>query len=660
MAHSSPDVELCPVFVCQRSRTRSGISSLVLLAVGFSLPVPARADPGGNGQLSRDPESYTDRLIDDGKLEPLTSLSEEQARNAKGNVRSLVTELGGLLISPRSRVEGIDTSELDRIQREIGISVSGRYQTDNYGLLGFDGQLRRGSNPGPFGGSSPDTWNGSIAFTSRDMPLGDGWLGDSVLGTAAAPLIPLVRRQTRFYLPSSPILGGAVTFKGYRRFSPAQTTSDPEPFASFNLAIGEPGLFGGLRLSDFTGLSGLSISGGGQVDLTPQWTAGVQAIAVKDTRDPYAVFDQVAPSAEAVPRVSSNGALGTIAFTDKNVRVQANAIWSHLSGMGSSSNPFGEDGSSAGGWIDASYRKGRSYHSGGLYYFGPGLSWGTSAVINNAYGGYYRFSTSSQRWRWTLNIDAVNSVDGRSSSGVIVNADARRKLNFSTAIGLNSTLRVANGQTSTQILGFVDFSTALGSSRAEAGWSYDPESNLFRVGVNQNWSLPAWFPSGSRSSTQVSFEHRRQAEDFPYFPDGRETGKTDSFGAAASAGTTPFNGISIDATIAYNSNASTSATSVYGPVDSDRRHPRNPVIPKGACLLGEPGGHRSPFFELEPVSIIYRYNIQLGSQLWLAGFEHIAAWAFANSVRCDAAQFLSPARRLFDFAAFDFGGTPEG
>lgn len=548
---------------------RRGYGSFALAMLCQPLSVHAQEATGSsNGERSKPPEDYVDRLIDGGNLEPTVTTDGEKERNAKGNVRSLLVELGGSRISPRSSITGIDTSQIDRVQQEAGVSVSGRYQTGNYGLLGIDAQLRRGSQSGPFSNSSDDTWNGSVTLTSRDMPLGDGWLADSSLGTISTPMIALIRRQTRFYLPTTPIMGGAVTLNGYRKISQGQPSIDPAPFASFNLSIGEPGLLGGLRLSDFTGLAGLSVSGGGQVELSSRWSAGVQAIAVKDTRDPYAAILQTGSSTDEASRFSAQGAFGTLAFVDGNVRVQTNAIWSNRSTGNAVSDIFGREGNAAGALVDASYRQGRTIHSGGVYYFDPGLTWGTSAVLNNAYGAYYRFSSSTQRWRWTFNLDAVDSVDGTGSSGVIVNGDLRRKLTFTTSLGLNSSLRIANGQTSTQLLGFVDFATGLGTSRAEAGWSHDPVSDLFRIGFDQNWSLPASFPAGSRLSTQVSYEHRRQSGESPYTLDSTLSEQTDSFGAAISAGATPFPGVGLDATVAYNSNASSSATSIYGPLDS--------------------------------------------------------------------------------------------
>lgn len=131
---------------------------LALLALGLSLPGSARADAPDPPKTSPSSTPYVDRLIDDGKLEPLSTASDEVVTNTKGDVRSLIVEIGGSVISPTSSVTGIDTSALDQIQREAGISVSGRYQTDNFGLLGLDAQLRRGSNYGAFGNTSADLW----------------------------------------------------------------------------------------------------------------------------------------------------------------------------------------------------------------------------------------------------------------------------------------------------------------------------------------------------------------------------------------------------------------------------------------------------------------------------------------------------------------------
>jgi len=541
--------------------------SLVLALTSAFACSPAFAAPEESADAVQTPAPYVDRLIADGNLAPLATRDSESELNTNGNVRSLIVELGGSAIDPQFSISGLDTTSMDRLQREAGILVSSRYQTDNFGLLGLDAQLQRGSNTKFSAGSPQDRWSGSLSLTSRDLPLGNGWLADSSLGTTTIPAIPLVRQQVRFYLPSTPILGGTATFKAYSPLEPSQTSIDPVPTSTFNLSLGEPGLLGGLRVSNFSGLSGIALSAGGQVNLGSGFDAGIQVIAIDKSQDPYALVFRTASNESTRALSSSQAALGTIAYSKEQLRIQASAVVSHRSGASFGDDLQSRGPTAGGGWLDASYRAGSSRHSGGLYYFGPGLTWGTSSLINNVYGGYYRFYTSSQRWRWTLNIDAADSIDGSGSGGVIINADARRKLNFTTAIGVNSTLRVRNHQTATQLLGFIDFSSDLGSSRAEAGWSHDAFADLYRAGFNQEWSLPSWLPSGSRLSTQFSYERRRQLQRSPELLIAQRSETASNFGAGISAGATPFNGLSIDANLAYNSNASSFATSLLGPLE---------------------------------------------------------------------------------------------
>ncbi|MFM6932204.1 MAG: hypothetical protein ACKOUT_08175 [Novosphingobium sp.] len=538
------------------------------MAFSLILPSAAAANPSADNKALDDKEPYVDRLIDGGNLVPLATQGNAKGSNSKGPVRSLDIEIGGSIIAPRSTIAGIDSSALDTKQREAGISVAGRYQTVNFGLLGVDAQLRRGSGTGTLGPVRNSDWSGSANLTSRDLPIGHGWAVDTTVGTASTPTIALLHRQARFYLPSMPVLGGSVIFNRYRKFSAASTFTDLEPVASFSIAAGEPGLLGGLRLSDFTGLSGTAVSAGGQINLASGWSSGIQAIAVRNSRDPYAAILGASTAGSADSRITAQGALGTISYVHDGLSMQANAIWSHRRENGSVSAQPDATGSAGGAWVDASLHSGRSHHSAGFYYFGPKLAWGTSALINNAYGGYYRFTKSSQRWRWSFSVDAIDSVNGQRSSGIIVNADVRRKVGFETSVGVNSTMRISNGQRSTQLLGFVDFPSGLGSARTELGWSQDPFSDIFRVGINQNWELPVWLPSGSRLSTQASFEHRRQSSTSPYVVNGTLAEKANSFGLALSAGATPINGLSFDATLAYNSNGSSARAEVYGPIDT--------------------------------------------------------------------------------------------
>lgn len=538
---------------------------LKLMSLGLLAPVPCLAAQG-DAAPSEEREPYVDRLIAGGSLAPLTSEEKTASNDSTGPMRSIDIEVGGSIISPRSSISGIDTSALDRTQREAGVSISGRYQTPNFGMLGVDAQLRRGPKSSALTSASHADWSGSAALTTRDLPLGQGWVVDGAIGTSSISPIALLRRQTRFYLPSTPIFGAAVTFKRYLQSSISDVPYDPQPALSVNLAVGEPGLLGGLRLSDFTGLSGRSLSAGAQLELSSGWSAGIQTIAVDNSRDPYSAIISGNSAGTGNSRITARGALGTLAYAGGAIRIQANAIWSDSKVRGAPSAP-GVNNDATGAWIDGTFRSGKTYHSAGAYVFGPGLTWGTSSLTNNAYGGYYRFTRSSQRWRWTFSVDAVGSVNGQSASGLVANADIRRKVGFETSVGVNTTFRRNSGQSSSQVLGFLEFQSPFGPARAEMGWSHDPATDAYRLGVNQNWNLPRWLPSGSRLSTQASYEHRRQTGHSPFLGGGTQRDKANGFGLAVSGGATPFNGLSIDATLSYNSNGSSSSTEVYGPVD---------------------------------------------------------------------------------------------
>lgn len=543
----------------------AGLAAVMSAPQGYAQsalpPAPEPKDHGGAA------EPYVDRLIGGGNLAIDTSSDEDSNVDRKGNLRSLVVELGGSRILPKAKIEGIDTSGFDQAQEELGLTVSGRYQTVNFGLLGIDAQVRTGTSARAFDSTGGSSVDGALTLSSTGLPLGGGWVIDSNLGNVTTQSIDLVRRQQRFFIPTSPLMGAAFQLSSYEPLARQPPGLDPAPAANVNLAIGEPGLLGGIRLGSFTGLSGLSLTAGGQADLSPGIAVGFQAVGIQDSRDPFAIITPAATT-NGRDRLSSQAALASVRIADGGFQLQANTIWSNLTGNADPALSIRDTGKAGGFWVDGSFRRGRTAHSGGFYYFDPNLAWGTAAIINNAYGAYYRFSTSSQRWRWTASVDAVESVNGRSSSGILANVDIRRQLTFRTAIGANASVRVANGQTASQVLGFVDVISGLGTTRVEAGWSHDPASDLYRVGWNQNWNLPPWLPSGSRLSTQLSFDRREvvQASNIPGTAATVE--RANSLGIGISGGANPFSGVTVDATFAYRSNASRSAQALFGPVDA--------------------------------------------------------------------------------------------
>lgn len=522
------------------------------------------ADDDAKGKDKGEP-AYADKLIAGGSLAPDTERVDEPERKPGGRIRSLVAELGGTLISPRTRIEGLDTNGADRVQREVGLSLSGRTQTDNWGTLGIDGELWWGSTARSLPGS-PNKIQGTLALSDRRFSLGKGWLADATVGTLSAPVLGLMNLQPRFYMPATPLLGANLVVNRYRPIDLAKVDENPQPTTTVNFALGEPGLFGGLRLGNFTGLSGIAATGGAQTELTPTLTGAFQAIALENSRDPYGVI--FGGAGGAAPTLSSRAGLASIAWRAPGWRLQANAIVSDIEARSSSASFLGSNGIAAGAWIDGSRRSGRTTQTGGLYYFAPNLAWGSAAVISNAWGGYYRYSTASQRWRWTGSVDAVRSVDGKGTDGLLLTADARRQLTFTTDVGINSAVRASQGEVSAQVLGYVDFTNRFGATRAEVGWSRVPTYDLYRLSWNQNWKLPPSLPAGARLTTQIAFDHRRETQSIDSTQVSPARGSTNSVSIGLNAGANPFSGVGFDASVVYSNSASSLASSIYGPVDA--------------------------------------------------------------------------------------------
>ena len=312
---------------CNGIRICAGVT---LAACAIAVPHLARAQQVEPQKSAVPPAPYVDRLIDGGALKPFIATDTEDQASTSGNIRSLIIEIGGSRISPKSRTTDVDTAGIDNLQQETGVSVSGRYQTNDFGLLGVDAQLRRGSRDKGVLERIVEPDKRHDHASSADLPLGSGWIANSALGMTVSKSIGLINQQGRFFIPTSPLLGTSMTLNKYARISAQSDSEDPKPAASVNISVGEPGLLGGLRLSDFTALSGIGVSVGGQVDVSRNLTAGFQAVDVENTRDPYSVVLQPSGPSGENAKISSRAVLASIGYRSQGLRLQGNAIWSQL------------------------------------------------------------------------------------------------------------------------------------------------------------------------------------------------------------------------------------------------------------------------------------------------------------------------------------------
>ncbi len=527
----------------------------------------SEALPDGSARAHPD---YVDRLI--GGLAPLPIDSDEGSGGpATGRPRSLTVESSATQLSPSSRrqIAGVG---VDQPSTEAGVAVSGRFDTGNYGVLGLDGTLRYGNFAAGFGSSTASSVGvrnqpsvgGTLTLSDIGMPIGRGWVADSTAGVVDPRPILLAQAQSRFYLPSQPLLGAQIVLTDLPRDGHA---SSDQAF-SVNLAVGEPGLPGGLRLAQFRGLGGFEATGGAEFRPAPSFAIGVEAIDAIHVRDPYGIVF----SDPAAGRLDGQSVLVAASAGGTDWRVQANLQHSRTSRTGADPaglpyQPFTGlgsanvgPGSATGAWVDGVVDHGRVSQSVGLFYLDPRLAWGATPMINDSYGGYYRINVADARWRWFAGIDVSRTVSGAGLDSEYFDAGARRQL-AGLALGGEIALRVIgagrnaaslNSDVATvgakQVIGYVEIQSRLGLTRLEASYGFDREERLAHVSATQTWTLPSWLPSSTRLSTQVSYDNERDGDPSG---GGAITARGDGIGVAVTAGGDLFSRISVDASIAY-------------------------------------------------------------------------------------------------------------
>src|SRR5260221_11774233 len=98
------------------------------------------------------------------------------------------------------------------------------------------------------------------------MPFEGSWNADGTLGDQNLPNISLARFQSRFFLPTGPVLGLATQWRGP---SGLQLVAGG----------GEPGMYQGIVVPTFDTLGGSTATVGAQWSPAPQGAAGGQLAA---------------------------------------------------------------------------------------------------------------------------------------------------------------------------------------------------------------------------------------------------------------------------------------------------------------------------------------------------------------------------------------------
>jgi len=408
------------------------------------------------------PLPYRDHYIAGGSLAPDISSDDSGSSDSAGLARSL--RIDGVL----SVLTGSDPGAEDHVD-EYGVVFSSQWDTASYGAWSAELAARSGGS----GGDSFGTGQSVVTLFERGMPFDGSWNADGTLGDLNLPNINLARFQSRFFLPTGPVLGMSTQWRGP---SGLQLVAGG----------GEPGLYEGVVAPGFATLGGSTATLGAQWSPAAHWTVGGQLV---EARDVTAFTGAESPLPD---RTSSTTGFVSSAWQGASLRAQLNLISGSISGSASS---FGT-------WLDATSTQGRFLQSFGAFRIDPKLSWGNQLITDDLQGGYYHLDYQSRRWFADVGIDQAWSVSGLGADTTFLNGDARYQLSRDLGIGGVANLRSAEGAFAWSIEGYLDDRNRWGIGRGQMDYARDDVGTGATATLSQAWNTPA----GTRLSTALAYQ----------------------------------------------------------------------------------------------------------------------------------------------------------
>jgi len=375
---------------------RTIASSLICLCL--SAPVFGQDIPDSSNQDA----DYVDRVIASDQLTVLEDENEFETYDDSGLPRGWQVELGA----------GI-TSNNESTQHEAGLSVTGYFETANYGAWSFDVDANR-NNLG-------ENVIGRLTVFQRGLVLGQGWSMDNSLGTLGTPMPSMLRQQYRFVLPTPALLG----------VSSVVNNTDGRVLTA---AIGRAGSRTAGRFSNFDTSGGNIFEVGGQTRNGPLQAAATVISSEDDNGE------------------SQTSALAAIGWSVGSNAFQGNVL---------------VDDNGNGIWIDAISKPERIEHRYGIFRFDPMLQWAGLNTQSDVQGVYYRAASRQARWIWSGGFDHVQSVSGALPDTDYFTAEGRYQLTSRWGIGGAASARWVDDGTSTSVQALIDKKTATGSARIQ-------------------------------------------------------------------------------------------------------------------------------------------------------------------------------------------------
>lgn len=464
-------------------------------------PISSISDHADNNEIP-----YVDQTINDDSLTPaiLFGDSEDIHYDPTGLPHYLRIDA----VSSVSKRSGTSDSQ------ENGFSITSQFETQNYGAYSINGVFR----------NEPTGKAGVIL--QRRLPFDGGWYANNGIGSLYTPSIDLARNQTRFYIPTFPIFG--VSSEWLRKED-----------LQLQFATGTPGIFDGLQLNGFSQLGGSVTMGGAQWNLSPQLQVGAQLVSthnVSTSSGASSAFNQffgLSPSTDE-PKISGQSFYGTAAWQNEDTRIQGNLLQSQSD----------VNSNATGLWFDAKKRIGRISHSAGLFRLEPELIWGYTPISNDVEGVYYRANYNSRQWLLDGGVDAVKSISGKGSNGILLTGSVRYQMNHALGMGGSATYRNSENDAESGYV-FADMLNRYGTGRAQLDFSAENNDQLSRLTLSQNWQLPA----SSRLNTSVYTE-----------VDNNDDQRIHHIGASLNGGSDLFNNISWNGNLSYDKSSGSGST----------------------------------------------------------------------------------------------------
>jgi hypothetical protein len=400
--------------------------------------------------------AYVDRVIE--------NLPPEPADDAEAHPYDRAGWPRFLRLETRLGTQPFDQTRKTR----IGYGIYGLLETPNHGTLSIDGTY------------APSGSSGTLTLRQRAMPLSGGWLMSNELGMINPPEPGILRLPARIYLPSTIVQGLSTEWE------------NPGAGLQLQASTGEPGRLDFLPASGFRKSPGQRSSFGGQwrlntSDANPLSNQGTTvALQHEDARRVSNLDAPVLPG----DIVDANSTLLALRHEGAEHRIQGQVLSTQASNV---------NGARSGFWLDSEWDDGPRKHGLGAYRLEQDLSWANMPLANDLLGTYARTSWRTRQWSAEGSVDWLDSISGRSDSGIFATGAARWRLNRDHTLGAGGALRRFGG----------DAWSTYGDWRFQNGWGTSGLRLEFTGGDNEadsrwlTWDQEWLPPQGWALSTSL-------------------------------------------------------------------------------------------------------------------------------------------------------------